>query len=92
MPCSTYKDIMRYEKTLGLLYWGRFRLLQFDGPGVMYWSNGQVAYNGTWSKGRMHGEGELLDRSGVRVWKGKFKSGVPLSSWATMLSNYGSWW
>jgi hypothetical protein len=90
VPCSVYADIMRYPGSASLLYWGKFSLLRFEGPGVLYWRNGLVAYNGTWSKGAMHGWGRLSDTFGNHLWTGAFHRGHPQWSLVSLWHNYVS--
>jgi hypothetical protein len=71
-----------------LLYWGKFSLLRFNGPGVLYWRNGLVAYNGTWSNGTMHGIGRVTDKYGTLVWSGPFRHGHPQWTLASLWHNY----
>lgn len=88
VPCSKYKDIMRYPDSAALLYWGTFSLLQFDGIGVLYWRNGLPAYNGTWHNGVMEGHGVLTNSNGERMWEGKFANGYPEGSLHELWTNY----
>ena len=45
---------------------------QRQGRGSLYHRHGtQVAYEGAWSKGRMHGYGCLYDADGALVWQGE---------------------
>lgn len=88
VTCSTFSDVMRYPHSASLLYWGKFSLLRFHGPGVMYWPNGVVAFNGTWAHGRMHGHGSLHDSYGNLVWAGSFQLGQPLFTFGSLWHNY----
>jgi hypothetical protein len=88
VPCSVYADIMRYPGSASLLYWGKFSLLRFEGPGVLYWRNGLVAYNGTWSNGTMHGWGRLSDTLGNHLWTGSFRQGQPQWTLVSLWHNY----
>mmetsp|Transcript_487 Transcript_487/g.1329 ORF Transcript_487/g.1329 Transcript_487/m.1329 type:complete len:419 (+) Transcript_487:95-1351(+) len=88
VPCSPYKDVMRYPGTASLLYWGSFKLLRFDGQGVLFWRNGLKAYEGAWVQGDMHGFGTLFDKYGNEMWTGVFEKGQPVGSMSEMYHNY----
>jgi len=88
VPCSIYTYVMRYPDSASLLYWGKFSLLRFNGPGVLYWRNGLIAYNGTWLDGSMHGSGHLSDKYGNMVWIGTFNKGHPEWTISSLWNNY----
>ena len=73
-----YSDIMTYPFLADkILYRGTFRELKFEGQGVMYYRNGQAAYQGAWHLGSMNGPGILFDEDGSILFKGEFQKGVP---------------
>lgn len=88
VPCSHFKDVMRYPGSAALLYWGSFKLLRFDGHGVLFWRNGLKAYDGQWADGEMHGRGALFDKLGNAMWSGTFVHGRPVGSLDEMYTNY----
>ena len=86
-----YNDVMRYPFLSALLYRGSFKELKFEGQGFMYWRNGKVAFDGLWHKGAMHGDGVLYDEDGSILWRGVFKDGLPVRSWAASYENLFMW-
>ena len=86
-----YKDVMRYPFLSALLYRGSFKELKFEGQGFMYWRNGKLAFDGLWHKGAMHGDGVLYDEDGSILWRGVFKDGLPVRTWAASYENLFTW-
>lgn len=86
-----YDDVMRYPFLSALLYRGSFKELKFEGHGFMYWRNGKLAYDGNWYQGAMHGRGVFFSDDGAVLWRGTFKDGLPVRSWASSYENLFMW-
>jgi len=58
-----------------LIYKGSFENGDYEGEGILYFSDGTIKYDGEFKNGKYHGKGTLYDEDGDVKYKGKFKNG-----------------
>lgn len=56
-------------------YVGEMKDGEYDGEGILYYSNGTIKYEGEFKNGVYSGKGKLYSESGELVKEGKFKNG-----------------
>ena len=60
------------------MYKGALKNGLFDNSGTLYWSNGNIRYNGKWSEGKVCGYGISLYYNNGRIeFEGDVKDGKP---------------